>query len=251
MITNLLQNKKILITGASSGIGRAIAEYFSSQGAQLVITGRNELRLNETFQQLMGEGHHQIIANITNPDNIQNLLKSTVQLVGPLDGVVHCAGIQKTLPLQALKEEQFDEIFSTNVKSAQFITKELRRKGSYNEGCSLVYLSSVAGVCGEPAITTYSASKSALMGLAKSAAIELARNKIRVNCIAPGHVQTEMSNNFAKQLTQQQLINIHEKHPLGLGKAEDVAYAAAYLVSDLAKWVTGTTLFVDGGYSAH
>ncbi|MEQ4732333.1 SDR family NAD(P)-dependent oxidoreductase [Providencia rettgeri] len=251
MITNLLQNKKILITGASSGIGRAIAEYFSTQDAQVVITGRNELRLNETFQQLMGEGHHQIITDITNPDNIQNLLKSTVQLVGPLDGVVHCAGIQKTLPLQALKEEQFDEIFSTNVKSAQFITKELRRKGSYNEGCSLVYLSSVAGVCGEPAITTYSASKSALMGLAKSAAIELARNKIRVNCIAPGHVQTEMSNNFAKQLTQQQLINIHEKHPLGLGKAEDVAYAAAYLVSDLAKWVTGTTLFVDGGYSAH
>ncbi|MEX9817681.1 SDR family NAD(P)-dependent oxidoreductase [Providencia rettgeri] len=173
MITNLLQNKKILITGASSGIGRAIAEYFSTQDAQVVITGRNELRLNETFQQLMGEGHHQIITDITNPDNIQNLLKSTVQLVGPLDGVVHCAGIQKTLPLQALKEEQFDEIFSTNVKSAQFITKELRRKGSYNEGCSLVYLSSVAGVCGEPAITTYSASKSALMGLAKSAAIEL------------------------------------------------------------------------------
>ncbi|MEQ4705911.1 SDR family NAD(P)-dependent oxidoreductase [Providencia huaxiensis] len=251
MITNLLQNKKILITGASSGIGRAIAEYFSSQGAQLVITGRNELRLNETFQQLMGEGHHQIIANITNPDNIQNLLKSTVQLVGPLDGVVHCAGIQKTLPLQALKEEQFDEIFSTNVKSAQFITKELRRKGNYNEGCSLVYLSSVAGVCGEPAITTYSASKSALMGLAKSAAIELARNKIRVNCIAPGPVETEMTIAFSKKLTTEQLQIIERNHPLGIGKAEDVAYAAAYLVSNLAKWVTGTTLFVDGGYSAH
>ncbi|MBV2188990.1 SDR family NAD(P)-dependent oxidoreductase [Providencia rettgeri] len=251
MITNLLQNKKILITGASSGIGRAIAEYFSSQGAQLVITGRNELRLNETFQQLMGEGHHQIIADITNPDNIQNLLKSTVQLIGPLDGVVHCAGVQKTLPLQALKEEQFDEIFSTNVKSAQFITKELRRKGNYNEGCSLVYLSSVAGVCGEPAITTYSASKSALMGLAKSAAIELARNKIRVNCIAPGPVETEMTIAFSKKLTTEQLQIIERNHPLGIGKAEDVAYAAAYLVSNLARWVTGTTLFVDGGYSAH
>ncbi|MEW2740099.1 SDR family NAD(P)-dependent oxidoreductase [Providencia sp. PROV130] len=251
MITNLLQNKKILITGASSGIGRAIAEYFSSQGAQVVITGRNELRLNETFQQLIGEGHHQIIADITNPDNIQNLLKSTVQLVGPLDGVVHCAGIQKTLPLQALKEEQFDEIFATNVKSAQFITKELRRKGNYNEGCSLVYLSSVAGVCGEPAITTYSASKSALMGLAKSAAIELARNKIRVNCIAPGPVETEMTIAFSKKLTAEQLQIIERNHPLGIGKAEDVAYAAAYLVSNLARWVTGTTLFVDGGYSAH
>lgn len=251
MITNLLQNKKILITGASSGIGRSVAEYFSIQGAQVVITGRNNSRLNETFQQLTGEGHHQIITDINIPDNIHNLLKSTVQLIGPLDGVVHCAGIQKTLPLQALKEEQFDEIFSTNVKSAQFITKELRRKGNYNEGCSLVYLSSVAGVCGEPAITTYSASKSALIGLTKSAAIELARNKIRVNCIAPGPVETEMTIAFSKKLTEDQLKIIERNHPLGIGKAEDVAYAAAYLVSNLSKWVTGTTLYVDGGYSAH
>ncbi|SUC37289.1 3-oxoacyl-[acyl-carrier-protein] reductase FabG [Providencia rustigianii] len=251
MINNLLKNKKILITGASSGIGRVVAQFFSTQGAQLVITGRNESRLTETFQKLHGLNHLQLTADITDLSSITTLVKSSVDFLGPLDGIVHCAGIQKTLPLQILKEEQFDEIFTTNIKSAQFLTKELRKKGNYNKGCSLIYISSVAGVCGEPAITTYSASKAALMGLTKSAAIELARNNIRVNCIAPGHVSTEMAVDFSKKLTKEQLDIIEKKHPLGLGKPEDIAHAAAYLVSNLSSWVTGTTLFVDGGYSAH
>ncbi|MEY8198968.1 MAG: SDR family oxidoreductase, partial [Colwellia sp.] len=117
-------------------------------------------------------------------------------------------------------------------------------------GTSLVFITSVAAVCGEPAISTYSASKAALIGLSRSLASELSRNNIRVNCIAPGHVETEMAMEFSKQLTEEQLKSIEDKHPLGLGRPEDVAHAAAFLVSDLSRWVTGTTLFVDGGYSA-
>jgi NAD(P)-dependent dehydrogenase (short-subunit alcohol dehydrogenase family) len=112
-------------------------------------------------------------------------------------------------------------------------------------------MSSVAATCGEPAISTYSASKAALQGLSRSLSVELARNNIRVNCIAPGHVTTEMSLEFSRQLTSEQYDIIVSKHPLGLGKPEDIASAAAFLVSDLSRWITGTTLYVDGGYSAH
>lgn len=252
MINNMLEGKKILITGASSGIGKAIAIFFSQQGAKLVLTGRNEQRLEDTCKELAGEGHISIRADLIDIKQLEDMMADAYKIYGALDCVIHCAGIQKTLPLQALKEHHFDNVFSANVKSAQFIAKFLRKKGRYNAaGTSLVFMSSVAAVCGEPAISTYSASKAALQGLSKSLSIELARNSIRVNCIAPGHVSTEMALEFSHQLTTEQYNKIIEKHPLGLGKPEDVAHAAAFLASDLSRWVTGTTLFVDGGYSAN
>ncbi|MDB4663591.1 SDR family oxidoreductase [Verrucomicrobia bacterium] len=248
----MLEGKKILVTGASSGIGKATALFFSDQGATLVISGRNEKRLNETHNLLTGSGHISILADLSNVEQIETMMTEVYTNFGPLDGVIHCAGVQKTLPLQALKENHFSEIFSANVKSAQFIAKFLRKKDRYNnKSCSLVFMSSVAATCGEPAISTYSASKAALQGLSKSLSIELARNNIRVNCIAPGVVTTEMSLKFSKQLTSQQYDAIVLKHPLGLGRPEDIASAAAFLVSDLSRWITGTTLCVDGGYSAH
>lgn len=251
MISNMLQDKTILVTGASSGIGRAIAQYFSCQGARLVITGRNQERLNETLISLSGHSHTTLTAHLNSVDAIQSLMDSVFDKVGALDGIVHCAGIQKTLPLQALQEKDFDDCFSANVKSAQFIVKFLRRKGRFNPlGTSVIFLSSVAASCGEPANTTYAASKAALEGLAKSLAMELARINIRVNCLAPGVIKTEMLQDFSKQLTEEQLLKLIHKHPLGLGRPEDVAYAAGFLSSNLSKWITGTTLFVDGGYSA-
>lgn len=251
MANNILQNKTILITGASSGIGRAIAKVFSVQGARVVAVGRDQSRLDKTINLLSGTGHIAIQCDVANPLQVENLFDKACGIVGEIDSVIHCAGIQKTLPLQAIKESDFDEVFNTNVKSAQFIAKSYRKKLRYNKsGSSLIFISSVAAVCGEPAISTYSASKAALQGLSRSLASELARNNIRVNCIAPGHVETEMAIEFAKSLTNEQRLRIHDKHPLGLGKPEDVANAALYLASDLARWTTGTTLYVDGGYSA-
>lgn len=252
MIENLLKDKVVLITGASSGIGKQTAIFFSQQGAKVIVTGRNQERLADTLSQLQGGNHFALCANLDSPDDIEQLIKSAVSEMGPLDGVVHCAGVQKTLPLKVLKENHFDEVFNANVKSAQFLAKSISRKGRFNpQGLSLIFLSSVAAVCGEPAISTYAASKAALQGLSKSLALELARLKVRVNCIAPGHVQTEMAKEFSQQLTSEQYMAIADKHPLGLGVPEDVAYAAAFLVSDMSRWVTGTTLYVDGGYSAH
>lgn len=251
MYSNLLEDKTVLITGGSSGIGRSIAQIFSEQGARVVLTGRNQQRLEDTRLSLSGSEHLVITCDLAYVNDIEILMKNCCDAVGPLDAVVHCAGIQKTLPLQAVKESDFDDIFVTNVKSAQFIAKSFRKKGRFNKnGASLIFLSSVAAVCGEPAISTYSASKAALQGLSKSLASELARNNIRVNCLAPGHVETEMSIQFSKQLTVEQNNRIQDLHPLGLGKPEDVANASLFLASDLSRWITGTTLFVDGGYSA-
>ena len=251
MLNNMLVGKTILVTGASSGIGRAVAFFFSTQGARVIISGRSTSRLNETLSILIGEGHFYVTGDLSKPDELKVLMDDVFDRAGTIDSIVHCAGIQKTLPLQALKEGDFDDIFSTNVKSAQFIAKYLRRKGRYNNnGTSLIFITSVAAFCGEPAISTYSASKAALIGLSKSLAAELSRNNIRVNCIAPGQVETEMTLKFSKQLTIEQQDSIKSKHLLGLGKPKDIAHAAAFLASDLSRWITGTTLFVDGGYSA-
>lgn len=252
MIEGLLKNKVVLVTGASSGIGKQTAIFFSQQGAQVIITGRNEKRLLDTFDKLDGQRHLSIVANLESPIEIDDLIKSVVSEVGSLDGIVHCAGVQKTLPLKVLKEAHFDDIFNSNVKSAQFLAKSFNKKGRFNpQGSSLIFLSSVAAICGEPAISTYAASKAALQGLSKSLALELARLKIRVNCIAPGVVQTEMAEGLFEKLTPEQYALINDKHPLGLGSPGDIANAAAFLISDMSKWVTGTTLYVDGGYSAH
>ncbi|EIF5160748.1 TPA: SDR family oxidoreductase [Vibrio cholerae] len=251
MSNNILKNKTVLVTGASSGIGRVVSRVFSEQGARIIAVGRDSERLSQTMNLLLGKGHLSLTCELSNPAEVEKLFDEACRILGEIDCVVHCAGIQKTLPLQAIKEVDFDEVFNANVKSAQFIAKSYRKKSRHNKnGSSLIYLSSVAAVCGEPAISTYSASKAALIGLSKSVASELARNKIRVNCIAPGHVQTEMAIEFSRHLTEEQNARIEAKHPLGLGRPEDVANAALYLASDLSRWVTGSTLYVDGGYSA-
>ncbi|MGF1747125.1 SDR family NAD(P)-dependent oxidoreductase [Vibrio cionasavignyae] len=250
-MNSILKNKTVMITGASSGIGRATAQIFSEQGARVIAVGRSKIRLAQTVESLYGDSHISFECELSEPNSVESMFKEVCAVVGELDAVVHCAGIQKTLPLQALKEIDFDQVFDTNVKSAQFIAKSYRKRNRHNnQGSSLIYLSSVAAVCGEPAISTYSASKAALQGLSKSIASELARNKIRVNCIAPGVVKTEMAEQLFSQLTMEQYEVIKNKHMIGLGTPEDVANAALYLASDLSKWVTGTTLYVDGGYSA-
>ena len=252
VIKNLLKGKKILVTGASSGIGREVAKLLSECGATLLITGRCTERLEKTKESLTGSEHYIYACDLKKHAELVDFMDSIFKRVGCIDALVHCAGSQITMPLKGLKEKHFDDLFTTNVKSSQFLAKEFRRKGRHNpNGSSIVFISSVAAFCGEPAISTYSASKSALLGLSKSLAIELSRQKIRVNCIAPGHVKTEMSEEFSKQLTNEQFLHISQKHPLGIGTARDIANSVLFLVSDLSSWVTGTTLHVDGGYSAH
>jgi len=250
MLKESLHNKTVLVTGASSGIGRDVAIFLSELGAKVIITARDVPRLNETFSLLIGGGHSQIIADISNLNNISVLMDELFFQCGALDGLIHCAGIQHTMPVQIVSESTFDKLFNINVKSALFLVKCLRKKGRYNiNGSSVVFLSSTAALTGQAGISEYSASKVALQGLARSLSIELAKQKIRVNCISPGVVETKMLSEFQQGLTSEQFKKIQDRHPLGIGKTSDIVGPIAFLLSDYSSWITGINLNVDGGFT--
>ena len=250
MLQGKLNNKTILVTGASSGIGRDVAIFLSKLGAKVIITARNVSRLDETFSLLTGDGHNEIATDISNVDNITILMDELFSRCGALDGLVHCAGIQHTMTLQMIAEKTFDKLFDINLKSALFLVKCFRRKGRYNpNGGSVVFLSSTAASTGQAGISEYSASKAAIQGLSRSLSIELAKQKIRVNCISPGVVETKMLSEFQQGLTSEQFEKIRDRHPLGVGKTSDIVGPIAFLLSDYSSWITGVNLNVDGGYT--
>lgn len=241
-----LQGKNILITGASSGIGRGIAVAAAEMGAKIVITGRNSQHLSETLDLLKGPGHKAIIADLTNEEDMQNLVSSCPEL----DGCVHSAGIAKLLLVQFVKRKDINEIFETNTFAPMLLTSLLLKKKKIKTGSSIVFISAVSGVymssVGE---SLYSASKSALHGYVKGIALDLASKKIRVNSITPGLVPTNILH-VAENLfsTETVLSRRKSQYPLGrFGEPRDIAYGAIYLLSDASQWVTGSALLIDGG----
>jgi NAD(P)-dependent dehydrogenase (short-subunit alcohol dehydrogenase family) len=246
-----LCDKKILVTGASSGIGKAVVQIASTIGAKLVLVGRNKERLQQTFNALEGINNEQFVCDVTDYSSINEIINESVKNTGPFNGFVHCAGIEKTLPLKASNNKIFKEIFETNVFAAFEISRILSQKGNYNpSGTSIVLISSVMGLKGEVGKISYCSSKSALLAGSKALALELAPKKIRCNCVLPGIVQTEMTNTLFKTITEESKQNIISRHPLGLGLPNDVAYLICFLLSDNARWITGSDYVIDGGYTA-
>ncbi len=240
-----LTGKTILITGASSGIGRTTAIECTRLGATVIITGRNKERLDESFGRLEGTGHMQFIADLSGPERIEGLVK---ELPG-LDGIVHCAGIYEPLPFQFLDEEKLKNVFDINFTAPTILTQQLLKIKKINKNASIVFISSISGVyCSSNGGSAYSASKGAINGLAKGMALDLAPRSIRVNCVNPGMIQT---NIFADgTITEEQLADDMKRYPLKrYGKPEEVAFAVIYLLSDASKWVTGSNLLIDGGYT--
>jgi len=236
-----LQGKRILITGASSGIGRQIALSCAEMGAQLVISGRNEARLAETFATLQGTGHAQVIANLDKQDDIDHLVAS----VGVLDGVAHAAGIARLAPFRLMNRAHLDETFASNVYAPLLLTRGLLAKKRINANGSILFISAIGSHVGPVATAAYSASKAALLGAMRTLALEVARQGIRANCIAPGYVRTPMLDGLNHSGGN---IDEHAKlTPLGLGEPEDVAYAAVFYLSDASRWVTRNYFVVDGG----
>ncbi len=245
-----LADRSILVTGASSGIGKETAITLSELGARLILTGRSEERLKETLNSLAGRCHTVEPFDLSAADNIVPWIKRIANKNGPLHGLVHSAGAQFTRPLKITTLENLEELFRINVSAAYCLAKGFRQKGVNAGGGSIVLLSSVMGFLGQAGISAYSSSKGALIPMAKSLALELARERIRVNCVAPAVIKTAMTEKLTKDLTPDQISSIAAMHPLGIGEPRDVANAIAFLLSDSSRWITGTTLVVDGGYSA-
>ena len=246
-----LNNKNIIVTGASSGIGRQCAITFSQLSANLILIARNKERLKGTFNKLE-KGNHMIIPqDITEYAKLEEVVNTASNKVGKISGFVHSAGIEMTLPLRSMNHSYYEEMFATNVISGFELAKIISKKKYLDEnGASFVFISSVMGTLGQPGKIAYCGSKGALISGAKAMALELARKNIRVNCILPGHVKTEMANRLYENVSEKSKKEIMDMHPLGFGIPEDIANTSAFLLSDASRWITGTNLIADGGYSA-
>jgi len=247
-----LEGKTILITGASSGIGRQCSISCSEMGANVILCGRNEDRLNETNKMMFQPDKHVIWAtDLTDYEKIETEFKKIVELCGKIYGVVHSAGISTTLPVRMVTPKKMEEFFQTNVYGAINLTRLMTKKANFSEcGGSIIFISSVMGIVGEVAKSLYCMTKGALISGSRSLALELADRKIRVNCISPGVVITPMAQKAVYNRDEESLNKITCLHPLGLGSPEDVANACIFLLSEASKWITGTNIVVDGGYTA-
>lgn len=240
-----LDGKTILITGASSGIGKAAAIECSRFGARVIVTARNEERLCDTMSKLEGEGHEMFVCDLNDSDAIMKMVSSLPEI----HGLVNNAGFTKASPIAFLKEDDVKQVLSTNTIAPIMILKLLLKKKKLKAGTSVVFTSSVAGL-GHTVVGNgmYTASKGALSAFVSVAALELAQKNIRVNAVCPGMVETNILS--AGTITEEQVEKDKQNYPLKrYGKPEDVAYAMIYLLSDASSWVTGTNLVIDGGYS--
>ena len=240
-----LENKTILVTGASSGIGRAIAVECSKMGAKVIISARNKERLAETFALLSGTENQQIISDLTD----ENQMGDLVENLPKIDGCVFCAGIAKTLVLQSSEKSDISEVFNANTFSHIRLTQMLVQEKRLNKNASLAYISSISGVkCGYIGGGLYGASKGAIEGFIKGTALELANRGIRLNTVVPAMIETPLLDN--SEISAEQLEEDKKRYPLKrYGKPEEVAYAVIYLLSDASQWVTGSSLLIDGGYT--
>ena len=238
-----LEGKTILVTGASSGIGQAAAIECSKLGAKVIITARNEKRLQETLNQLAGDGHTMIIADLSTPENVEEIVKQ----IPEIQGFVSNAGINKMLPLSFIKEKDILDTFQVNTISPMLLLKEIVKRKKLQKNSSVVFTSSMAGVgAAASGNSIYTASKGAISTFIKCAALELSSKNIRVNAVCPGMIMTPMI--YDESLEKEQLDEDMKRYPLGrYGNPKDIALAMVYLLSDASSWVTGTNMIIDGG----
>ena len=242
-----LEGKTILVTGASSGIGRGIAIACAQMGGKIILNGRDETRLDETQSMLAGDGHQIMVGDLANNDDLQRMADGLPEL----QGWVNSAGIPKVCPIKYFDRKDVEEIFNVNSISTMLLLSMLVKKKKLKRGSSVVFISAVTGAfVGSKGDTSYCATKGAVNGFMKGAALELAPQGIRINSINPGLVPTNilnLANDIAGEEHHTEIML--ERYPMKrLGTPEDIGNGAVYLLSDASSWVTGTNLVIDGGY---
>ena len=238
-----LEGKTILVTGASSGIGRAAAIECSKMGAKVIITARNEERLSQTLGELEGEGHQMILCDLNNEDAIDKMVADLPEI----QGLINNAGFTKILPVQFISTDDINSILQVNTVAPMMLLQKLLKKKKLKKGASVVYTSSLAGL-GFSTVgnSMYTASKGAISAFIRCVALELAPKNIRVNAVCPAMVDTGILESGT--VSQEQLEADMKNYPLGrYGKPNDIAWAMIYLLSDASSWVTGDNLVIDGG----
>jgi NAD(P)-dependent dehydrogenase (short-subunit alcohol dehydrogenase family) len=240
-------DKNIIITGSSSGLGRELSLSLDALGAKLVLLGRNKKSLLKT-KSLMKNKHKYIICDFSKLNDTQKKIKEIFK-GKKFDGLVHGAGNYMLSPLQLINENEITDAVNTNLISPFLITKEFCKRSNFNNDASIIFVSSVTAIIGSSSLSIYSMTKSGQVGLARSLAVEMASKKIRVNSISPGLVNSRISEVLSSNTDSDSFENIKKKHLLGIGEYSDIVSSILFLLSDKSKWITGSNMIVDGGYS--
>jgi NAD(P)-dependent dehydrogenase (short-subunit alcohol dehydrogenase family) len=241
----------IALTGASSGIGRAIAVELVRRSARLILIGRNEANLAHTASLLPADSSHTVVQDLREVGSLMPIIRDHVSKYGRIYGLCYCSGIVETRPLASFQAAGFRDMVDVNVTAGLELARAVCRRDVLSEdGGALLFITSIYGNVGMPGQMAYSATKGALQSAARSLAIELARRQIRVNTLSPGLVRTPMTEAAFSKLSKDQVHELEAAHPLGTGSPEDVARGAAFLLAPQSRWITGTDLVIDGGYTA-
>lgn len=246
-----IRDRRFLITGAASGIGKATTQILANLGAELILVDYNEEGLHQFIKQQSSDKLHPLVLDLSEPEQIRPAIENAVKKYGKLNGMAHIAGIPYITPLKAIQREKADKLYRVNQYAAVELIKAFAsNKIHSNDGGSAVLISSVYGVVGSAANVAYAMTKAAIIGITKALSIELAPKRIRVNCIAPGFIKTKMMEENSFRFDDEYMQRLNNLHPLGLGEAEDIANGVVFLLSDMSKWMTGAVMNIDGGFTA-
>lgn len=241
----MMQGKKILVTGATSGIGLALCEYLIANSVKVIAVGRDESKVSH----LISNSYFEFITLDLNAFSTYNLLFENRLDQEKYDGMVHCAGMEETLPISLYTIEKIQNIYQINVFSGIELLRNFSKKKFSNDNSSIIFISSVMGELGQPGKIGYCSTKAAILGVVKASALELSKRKIRVNAISPGVVNTPMTEKLFELIEEDNINKIKEMHPLGFGEVADIVPLLAFLLSDNSRWITGQNIKIDGGYS--
>lgn len=240
-----LNDRRILVTGASSGLGKAIALCCANMGAEVIGVGRDKARLHSTqldLNAISSRFHLTVRADLTQSADRENLV---ALLEGPIDGIVHSAGISRLSPVRMMTEQHLREVQSINVEAPMLLTQALLKRNMVAADSSIVFIASIAAHIGVPGVAAYSGTKAALIAMMRCLAMEVVKRRIRANCLSPALVETPLLDATAAMLGS--MDEERKNYPLGFGKPEDIANAVVFLLSGASRWITGTTIVMDGG----